>query len=130
VNTEEAEPVTQDDDIVVDDNIPKYQVELTTDEKGKRRAKVKLSANTTVLMRELGGGDFRLVRKLTGRDVQMITDNLALYSLLKINEEKLVPVANEMHLQSRSDKLSLQEYGQLPEAYDEAFNPTGDEKNG
>jgi hypothetical protein len=118
-----------ENDITEDETAPeeystKFEIEHSEDEKGKRRATIKLSKTTTIEMRELDGGDFRKVRKLSGRDAHMLSDNLALYALVSINGKKLIDVANDMHLQARADKFpSLQEYGELPQAYDQAFQP-------
>lgn len=107
------------------------EIEYSADEKGARLAKIKLSEKNTVTIKELGGGDFRIVRRLTGNDAQLIADNLALFSLVEVNGEKLVPVANDMHLQSRANKFTLKEYRDLGNSYDEAFDPlgAGDAKN-
>lgn len=126
----EADEDVSSTELTPEDFQPKYPIDLISDDKDQRQAIVKMPEHT-VVFRELGGGDFRRVRRLSGRDVHMITDNLALYSLVKIDNEKLVPVANEMHLQARADKLTLQEYGELPAVYDQAFNPLsgGERKN-
>lgn len=113
-----------EDETSTEEFLPKFDIEHSEDEKGKRRATIRLSPGTVIEMRELDGGDFRKVRKLSGRDAHMLADNLALYSLVSINGKKLIDVANEMHLQARADKFpSLQEYGELPQAYDQAFQP-------
>jgi hypothetical protein len=115
---------TQEEDSTQEEYPHKFEIEHSEDEKGKRRATIKLSKATTIEMRELDGGDFRKVRKLSGRDAHMLSDNLALYALVSINGKKLIDVANDMHLQARADKFpSLQEYGELPQAYDQAFQP-------
>jgi hypothetical protein len=117
----------QEDDSSQEIYVTKFEIQYDEDEKGKRRATIRLSNATTVEMRELDGGDFRKVRKLSGRDAHMLSDNLALYALISINGKKLIDVANEMHLQSRAEKFpSLQEYGELPQAYDQAFQPLND----
>lgn len=113
-----------EDETSAEEFLSKFEIEHSEDEKGKRRATIRLSPGTVIEMRELDGGDFRKVRKLSGRDAHMLADNLALYSLVSINGKKLIDVANEMHLQARADKFpSLQEYGELPQAYDQAFQP-------
>ena len=113
-----------EDETSTEDFLSKFEIEHSEDEKGKRRATIRLSPGTVIEMRELDGGDFRKVRKLSGRDAHMLADNLALYALVSINGKKLIDVANEMHLQARADRFpSLQEYGELPQAYDQAFQP-------
>jgi hypothetical protein len=113
-----------EDETSSEEYLRKFEIEHSEDDKGKRRATIKLSNGSVIEMRELDGGDFRKVRKLSGRDAHMLSDNLALYALVSVNGKKLIDVANEMHLQSRADKFpSLQEYGELPQAYDQAFQP-------
>lgn len=105
------------------------EIEIISEEQGNRTAKAVLSPKTSVVLKELGGGELRIVKRLSGFDLQLVADNMYLYALTEINSEKLVPVANEIHLQSRANKFTINEYQSLRQAYDEAFDIPGDEKN-
>ncbi len=102
---------------------------VVTQEENGRIATVKLSDKKTIVFRELGGRDTRVVQRMTGSDAHMITQNLALYALVSVNGEALAPVKNEMHFEIRADKFTMPEIFQLQSYYDEAFFPQVDRPN-
>ena len=95
--------------------------DLTSVEDGKTVITVTLGKNKTVVMRDLSGSEVRKLQKISDGTGNTLGSDMALASIVSIDGEKLVPVANEMHLSDRAERFSSKEYFDLSLKFSEHF---------